>query len=531
LDILKEVQNVLELDLPKEVTNTLNKLAGEYVKLSNRGGASLSEDIIPDIDALRYQAGLSDVVVTEGNSIENVRTNLQEYLINRHSEKFLNITSDKIARQAVEKEIVSYCTDNLIQLKGMDRKETIDFLIKDILDFGVITKPIFETDEDVESENSRIEEIRVNDWDDIRFVVDGVEYETSLKFESPDQVMAIAQKMCRNYKADMVKPDRPFVRLRMGNSIRVSIMGSPVARRPDDINGTVLQMTIRKQSSKPFSKDFLFKNNTLDEYTYDLINLPIQNGISTAFYGGTNSGKTALLTSFAHNIDNKKRIISAAEIDEMNLRKIDPVTKKALNSVLMWEIKPEKGMDFRKLVNSSLTFTPEVIILQEMKGPEAVDIVESSITDHQILTSLHAKNKIVFGDRILTMYKQSGSDLTEDLILNQVIQAFPFIVRTKLYKDGKRRVAEVGELIGYDRTTGQFEVRTLVEYTVQDTKKVIGYNEYLKKDMVKWVVTGSFKVRNFYSEKLVKEMLNNGTPREEIDRLETEFKMRKERGD
>lgn len=519
-DLLKEVQLILERkDLIPEASDVINKLASEYIKLSNKGKAQFDDDIIPNIDALRYQAGITGVKKVEGNSIEQIRSRLQEHLRDKHSEKFLNITSDKAARTAVENEIVSYCNEHSIQIRGMDRKETIDFLKSDILDYGILTDLIFETDEDVKDKSKKIEEIRVNDYDDIRIVVDGIEYETNLKFESSEQLFAIAQKICRNYRADMIKPDRPFVRVRMGNNIRVSIMCNPVARRPDDINGTVVQMTIRKQSSEPFSKEFLITKGTLDEYSYRLIDLVIRGGISVAFFGGTNSGKTALMTSFAHNINKGRRIITAAEIDEMNLRKIDPVTKKALNSVLMWEIKPEKGMDFRKLVNSTLTFTPETLILQETKGPEVVDIIEASITDHQVLTSLHAKNMEVFGIRILTMYKQSGSDLTEDLILSQVVQAFPFIVKTKLYEDGVRRVAGIGELVKYDKTKGEFEIRQLVEFEVEDTKEVEAYNEYMNKKMLKKVVYGKHKKVNFLSDSLIKQLLENGTSKEEIESI------------
>lgn len=518
-NLLKEVQHILEMNLPKEVSNTVNKLAGEYVKLSNKSRSQTSGDIVPDIDALRYQAGLLEGDNSgEGNSIENVRSKLQDYLRDKHSEKFLNITNDKTARMAVEKEIISYCTNNIIRLKGMDQNQTIEFLTKDILDFGILTEPIFSEEEE---QSKKIEEIRVNEFDDIRVVIDGVEYETDLRFESPEQLMAIAQKMCRNYKADMVKPDRPFVRLRMGNNIRVSIMINPVARRADEINSTVVQMTIRKQSPKPFTKEFLLDKGTLDEYTHKLISLAINNKISTAFFGGTNSGKTALMTSFSKEMKKTNRAITVAEIDEMNLREIDPVTKKALNSVLMWEL--SKDMGFRELVNASLTFTPNTLVLQETKSGEIVDIMEASITDHQVLTSLHAMNKKVFGTRCLTMYKQSGSDLTDTLILKQVVQAFPFIVRTKIYEDGKRRVAEVAELVDYDKVTDEFTTRTLVEFQVENTEETTIYNEFLGKEVQTATVTGKFVAREFFSADFMYRLRENGASKKDIEELRAQY--------
>lgn len=197
--------------------------------------------------------------------------------------------------------------------------------------------------------------------------------------------------MCRNSEAPMVKPDNPFVRLRMGSTIRVSLICNPIARDSNNDGRPIVQMTIRKQSPKPFNKEFLIDNGTISSYGDRLIEVIMRGLISTAFYGGTNSGKTGTMTSYANRLDTKTRIISQAEIDEMNLRQMDPVTGEAINSVLMWEADKDRDIDFKKMINWALTFTPETLILQESKGPEIVDIVDASITGHQTVLTLHAK--------------------------------------------------------------------------------------------------------------------------------------------
>jgi len=517
-EILNQVQNILEQDLPAEVLNLVSQLAAEHIRLSklekNSGGV---EDVIPEIDNMIYRARLLDADDTlDSGTLESVRASIQNYLRETHSSKFLNITNDRASREAISREIRDYCIRNAVRIRTMTLDETIEILTKEILDYGVLTDLIFDYDR---KENDKIEEIRVYAWDDLRIVIRGSEYRTSLRFESGEQALAIAQKMCRNAQAPMLKPDNPYVRLRMGTNIRVSLICHPVARDPENHGGAVVQMTIRKQASKPFSKDFLVESGTISGYGDQLIELVMRGLISTAFYGGTNSGKTGTMASYANRLDAGTRIISQAEIDEMNLRQIDPITGKPLNSVLMWESNPERDITFQKMINWALTFTPETLILQESKGAEIVDIIDASITGHQTILTLHAKNMGTFGKRILGMWKQSGSDLTDDLIMEYVADAFPLIVRMKIYRDGKRRIADIGEMIAYDRHEGKFDIRPLLSFEVEDSREEWVQDVHLGESVLRHVITGKHVVCDFISERLQMEMMENGVPKKVIEAL------------
>ncbi len=522
-NILDKVQRILEKDLPADVTHIISELATEHIRLSkSESGSHNTEEIEPEIDNMIYRAKLSDV--DEGldtSTLESVRNNIQSYLRDAHSTKFLNISSDRASREAIKREIRDYCIRNAVRVDGMTLNDTIEILVKEILDYGILTDLIFDYDR---PEDSKIEEIRVYSWDDLRIVIKGTEYRTQHKFESPEQALTIAQKMCRNAEAPMVKPDNPFVRLRMGNSIRVSLMTSPIAREAGNTGQPIIQMTIRKQASKPFDSSFLVNNGTISDYGDQLIDMIMNGLISTAFYGGTNSGKTGTMASYANRLDRETRIISQAEIDEMNLRQIDEITGEALNSVLMWETNPDRGIGFQKMINWALTFTPETLILQESKGPEIVDIIDASITGHQTVLTLHAKNMTTFGKRILGMWKQSGSDLSDDLILDYVVDAFPVIVRMKIYRDGRRRIADIGEIKAYDRTTGKFDIIPLVTFELQDTREALVFDKHLGKKVKKIQITGRHVVNNFISDELKNEMMENGVSRVHIDELEAMYK-------
>ncbi|MCT4564976.1 MAG: ATPase, T2SS/T4P/T4SS family [Maledivibacter sp.] len=528
--LLKDVRDVLEKDLPPEVSQVINKLANEYIKNEKKENTGYLDDHIPDIEGLIYKAA-----VTEGdgkissNSLEGIRSKLQEHLRNNHAEKFLNIDSDRAAREAIKKEIKGYCLNNAVAIKGKSREETIKILNKEILDYGILTDLIFDYDR---LEDQKIEEIRVDDWNDIRIIIKGQEYRTKYSFESPEQCFAIAQRMCRNTNSNMPKKDCPFVRLRIGNSIRVSIMTSNVARRSDNPSGVpVTHMVIRKQDDDPFTRNDLIGFGSITDYGYDLILAGLRGGVSMAFYGGTNSGKTGTMRAFTTQIDKNRRTLSIAEIDEMDLREIDQVTGKAVNSVLMWEIDQSNGMDFQKLFNASLTFTPQTLVLQESKGGEIVAVINMSITGHQMVITIHAKDLETFSLRLLGMYKESGSDLSDDLILEYIRKAFPLLVRMKIYADGKRRVADVGEIVGYDRNTGEFDINVLYEFEVKDNLEEDVYDRIIGDNITKITTIGSHKVRRFYSDQLLRELKENGLPKRVIDDLYKKYKSLKDNQD
>lgn len=515
--VLNELLQSSFIAQSEQYTTVIEELLDNQIE--NKQVGSVIEDIIPDIDNIRYKNAVKGLPEIDENTFNSVRKELQDYLIENHHENFVDLAGDVSSRDIIECAIRTYCIENAVNLNSGNIDQTFMLLKKDILDYRILTDLIFDYDR---PEDQRIEEIRVDDYNDIRIVVKGRVYRTDYSFDNPEEVFAIAQKLCRNGKGVMVKADRPFVRVRLGNNIRVSIMINPVARRRNNNIGPVVQIVIRKQRNKPFSNRFLINCGSINAYGDKLIETIIKAKISTAFYGGTNSGKTATMNSYVHRIDKDNRTISIAEIDEMDLRNIDVVSGKAINSALMWEIQPKFNVGYRQAVNYALTFSPETIILQEIKGEETVDAIDASITGHQIITTLHAANINVFGKRILGMYKQSGSDLSDELILEYVAEAFDLLISMKLYPDGIRRIREIAEITSYDRSNHTFVTNILMRYRVDDTKEY--KEEYIKEEVVKKKILGRFEVVDFISQKLQDKMLENGLSLNNLNMLRDMYK-------
>ena len=240
------------------------------------------------------------------------------------------------------------------------------------------------------------------------------------------------------------------------------------------------------------------KFGSIDENGDKILALAMKAKQSTVFFGETNTGKAAMMTTYANVID--RRIITIAEIDEMNLRRIDtnkeifdiaqnkfienPDYLRPMKRALMWEITDQSKKIFGNMkgftggVNASLTFSPETQILQEVKSGEVKDVMEASITGSQAILSTHANSNDALTDRIILMYTQSGANLSENIIKSQIPSAFNIAVHVQRYEDGSRKLATISEIVKYEE--GKVIYNVIYKYAVDrlvyinGKKKVLG---------------------------------------------------------
>jgi pilus assembly protein CpaF len=504
-DILEKAKKLINSGgISAEERQTVKELLKTKLETDVRRSRDEIFEVIPDISSLSYKAAY----FTDSHDSEKLgsvdkdeaRKAIRSHLAESQGEAILKLNDSSEARNAIMHEIEKFCLERGMTIIGMSDEESVKYLRDDVLDYSVITDFIYD------SSSRGFEEIRVNDFNDIRVVVRGKEEKTSLSFESPSHAYSIAQKICRNCGVRVINKDNPFVRLRLGNNTRISMMSSPVARRSDSMGG-VIQMVIRKQARNPFGKSFMVESGTICDKGYDFLFKLIKHGASVNFFGGTNSGKTAAISSFATGVfsESNRRVITIAEVDELNLRRDDELTGKSSSNSLMWEI--NEGFGYQRSVNASLTFTPETLILQETKGAEIVDVIDASITGHQVLTSSHAKNINVFAKRMLGMYKMSGSDISDELILEYIAEAFDIVVKMSIYSDGSRRISQISELLEYDRSNGRFMTSILYEYCLDFGNTNCGTHVF----------------RNRISSRLRSDLMENGIAQIELMEIDSFF--------
>lgn len=562
---LKAISKAMSIMKDDRFPREHRELIRDLLKLINDLNTSL-EDLKKEhsVEAVMKNFSTQSLAIIDKQT--DIVEEVQTYLSKDFSDKYFNEKSEE-DRKDLENAINNYIVKNNKVIEGLTIDETVQRVTKAILGWDILDDVITGKDKNF----ADFEEIQIDDYRDVNILVGGKLVNTNIEFKSPQHLRQFVNKLIHEAgKGQAAVPNvtskSPFVRVRIGDSTRVSIMGGGIARRgPGVAEGEVLQVCIRKQKSDPITIEKLMKWGSIDEYGCLLLRYGLSHGISVCAFGGTGSGKTASLRAFFEYLPDDLRVITMAETDEMNLRKvdmepyipiewddkgkptkykIDPATgnrarnphyKKAINSVLMWEmpdltreIMPGKP-GFIGGVNASLTFTPEMIILQEAKGGEIKDVVEEAISGHQVCTTIHVNNSSAVPMRILLMFQQSGTNISDDLVLKQIPEAFPWLVFFKRLKDGSRKIFEISELMGFNSITKEAVIRPLLLYNIKSqTKvknKVTGRDEYT---IIGEHVAAFDPINNSKGYRIMRE---NGLTDEETEILSREYEKRKPSSD
>lgn len=257
-------------------------------------------------------------------------------------------------------------------------------------------------------------------------------------FYSAQEIVDIGKRLVRVGNVTMDQSN-PIVDSFLGKGTRASAMMMPVIREED---GAVL--SIRKQTKSKISRQELIDGGTALPEEFELLELLIRNKVSGAVVGATGSGKTTLLnymlTDYAQAEGDDARIYVIEESRELQL----PPESKTIYTAVTPNI---SAID---LLIKALRFHPTLITPAEMRGGEAMSSMMSSQTGHIVWSTFHAENCEGAFYRLQTMCKLSGIELSERLLLRDLVDAFPVIVSTKQLRDGKRKITGIYEATGLD---------------------------------------------------------------------------------
>ena len=258
-------------------------------------------------------------------------------------------------------------------------------------------------------------------------------------FKTATDVLNVAKRMVR--KGNMViDASNPRVDSYMEGGIRVSAMIPPIVR---DDKGAVL--SIRKQTKARITKQTFINSSTAMKEEFDFIELCVQNNISGAIVGATGSGKTTLLnyllTNYVETSFGKARVYIIEESRELQL----PEDAKAIYTAVTGDAKSGMQITAPDLLKSALRFHPNFITCAEMRGEESLNAMNAAQTGHIVWSTFHADNCEEAYTRLLTMCKLSQTDLSEDLLMRNLVSAFPIIVSSQQLRDGSRKITGIFE--------------------------------------------------------------------------------------
>lgn len=285
-----------------------------------------------------------------------------------------------------------------------------------------------------------ITEVMVNGPDDVFIEKDGVVVKLNERFESERRLEDIIQRIVGKAGRE-VNQANPIVDTRLEDGSRVNVVLPPVS-----LIGPVL--TIRKFSQTPMTMAQLIRYGSLTEEIADKLRLLVEAKYNIFISGGTGSGKTTFLNALSNYIPRDERIITIEDSAELQIANIDNLVSletRNANTSGVGEV------SMRDLIKSSLRMRPERIVVGEVRGPEALDMLQAMNTGHDgSLSTGHANSPNDMLSRLETMVLTGASGLPLPAVRQQIESGIDIIIHLSRLRDHSRRTMEITEVAGFD---------------------------------------------------------------------------------
>ncbi|WP_088831921.1 CpaF family protein [Paenibacillus tyrfis] len=312
-----------------------------------------------------------------------------------------------------------------------------------------------------------ITEIMINSHDQIFVEKDGRVLETNIRFESreklEDTIQAIVGRVNR-----IVNESTPIVDARLADGSRVNVVLPPIA-----LKGPA--MTIRKFPENPMTLDDLVARQALSRQAAQQLIRFVKAKYNLFIGGGTGSGKTTFLNALGQYTPPDERVITIEDSAELQIRGVPNLVSLETRNA---NTEGKGGITIRDLIRSSLRMRPNRIIVGEVRGAEALDMLQAMNTGHDgSLSTGHANSVKDMLSRLETMVL-SGANLPVEVVRKQIASAIDVMVHLTRLRDRSRRVTEITEVIGVD--DGEVKLNPLyrfVETGETPEGKVIGQLE------------------------------------------------------
>jgi pilus assembly protein CpaF len=317
-----------------------------------------------------------------------------------------------------------------ITIPRLERQKIVAELVQEALGLGPIT-PLLEDDE--------ISEVMVNGPRQVYVERHGKLELTEVTFRDDEHVMHVIEKIVAPL-GRRVDESMPMVDARLPDGSRVNAIIPPLA-----LDGP--SITVRKFFRDPLKVDDLIKFGSLTPEIAKFLEACVKARLNIIVSGGTGSGKTTLLNILSSFIPADERIITIEDSAELQLRQDHVVRLESRPP----NIEGKGAIAIRDLVRNSLRMRPERIVVGEVRGGEALDMLQAMNTGHDgSLTTGHANSPRDMLSRLETMVLMAGMDLPVRAIREQMASAVDLIVQANRFKDGSRKVTHVTEVQGME---------------------------------------------------------------------------------
>jgi len=392
---------------------------------------------------------------SHGNDFLTLKVELHRHLIDRFNLTALeNASKDEILNE-IRPIVREFVRGRTVPLNARELDQLTSDTADEMLGLGPI-EPLLKDDS--------ITDIMINTHRRVFIERRGMIEETAIRFRDEAHLLRVINKIVSAI-GRRVDESSPMVDARLDDGSRVNI-----AVRPISVDGPLV--SIRKFSKNPYSLERLMAFNSIRPPMIELLRVAVQARKSILVSGGTGSGKTTLLNALSSYIPSKERLITIEDAAELQLQQphVGRLETRPPNVEGKGEVRQ------RELLKNALRMRPDRIIVGEVRGEEAFDMLQAMNTGHEgSMTTIHANTPRDAISRLEQMVGMAGMPMTHDSIRAQIASAIDIIVQTQRLSDGGRRVTSISELTGMEGNVVQLqEIYHFVRREVTAEGKVIG---------------------------------------------------------
>ena len=363
------------------------------------------------------------------DAFAELKSRLQQKIVAELDPK-LDLSKTDQVRRTIEELFNNFLGHEEVVLARAERMRLFEEIMSEILGFGPLEKLL---------QDPTIDEIMVNGPRNIYIERRGKIEKVPLTFDTDAHVSRIIDRIVSPL-GRRVDESAPFVDARLPDGSRVNIIIPPIA-----LCGPTI--TIRKFARSPFTIDDLTKRGTWTAEFVTFAKACVEAKLNVIISGGTGSGKTTTLNVFSSFIPSDERIITIENAAELQLRQEHVISLESRPP----NIEGRGEVSMRDLVINALRMRPDRIIVGEVRGGEALDMLQAMNTGHEgSMSTVHANTPRDSLHRLETMVLMAGVELPLKAIRQQVSSAIDLVVQIERMRDGTRRVTNVSEVQGME---------------------------------------------------------------------------------
>jgi pilus assembly protein CpaF len=439
-----------------------NGFIGRFYKSDGKPAApvDLPADVLekpspPAETADREKTAMPSHEAAPGPDMVSERVNIHRYLLDRINLGVLDTKQNEEVAAEVRPLVREYVRARNFPLNARELDTLISDITDEMLGLGPI-EPLLKDD--------TIADILINTHEKVYVERSGQLEETPIRFKDEDHLLRVVNKIVTAV-GRRVDESSPLVDARLADGSRVN-----VAVRPVSVDGPLV--SIRKFSRRPYTLERLVEGHAMAKAMQILLTAAVKGRVSVIISGGTGSGKTTMLNALSSQISFRERLITIEDAAELQLQQphvgrleTRPPTLDGRNEIRQ-----------RELLKNALRMRPDRIIVGEVRGEEAFDMLQAMNTGHEgSMTTIHANTPRDALSRLEQMVGMAGMPMSQLSIRGQIASAISLVVQVERLHDGTRRLVSISEITGMEGDVVQMqEIMRFQKLGVDEQNRVKG---------------------------------------------------------